>query len=169
VVRRGYSEASGINARGQIVGYSTTKTGPDARYLHAVMWDKGQITDLGTLSNDTWSMATAINARGQIVGVPSTSTGPDHAVMWDHGRITDLGTLSGDIESGASAINTRGQIVGYSDNMGLGHFTRCSGSARLGTCHTRRVMPTSRPSMEMGNIPRSIHHWTRSAIARYWR
>ena len=62
----GDSVANGINASGQIVGYSWTDQGP----AHVVMWTMtGGIVDLGSLDTRADSSATAINSAGDIVGV----------------------------------------------------------------------------------------------------
>ena len=42
------SWAQDINNRGQVVGYSETADGD----LHAFLWEKGVMTDLGTLGGD---------------------------------------------------------------------------------------------------------------------
>ena len=49
-------------------------------YSHAVMWSKGTITDLGTLSS-TQSAAYAINDNGQIVASGSNAQGQEHAFL----------------------------------------------------------------------------------------
>jgi probable HAF family extracellular repeat protein len=112
-----FSTASAINARGQVVGTSEL---PSFLSPHAVLWDKGNITDLGTLfeaSAAISSHASGINAAGQIVGVSVRAAG-GHAFLWHKGVMTDLGTLgSGDFgpnESSAHGINAAGQIVGSS-------------------------------------------------------
>jgi probable HAF family extracellular repeat protein len=99
--------AAGINAAGQIVGTSEVPGSP----VHAILWAKGQATDLGTLGEISWSsQGQDINAAGQIVGFAGTLEGL-HAVLWDHGAITDLGALGGP-QSRASGINASGQVVG---------------------------------------------------------
>jgi probable HAF family extracellular repeat protein len=66
----GDSAAAGINNNHQIVGASTDANG----ISHAVLWQNGTITDLGTLGGAS-SSANAINNNGQIVGMSATSTG----------------------------------------------------------------------------------------------
>ena len=58
------SSANAINDRGQVVGYSGTSNGLS---LHAFRWEKGKMTDLGTLGG-SYSSANAINERGDVVG-----------------------------------------------------------------------------------------------------
>ena len=62
------SEARGINARGQVAGYSSTTAG----WYRAFLWEKGTMTDLGVLGGG-FSTAYGINQRGQVVGVSSTA------------------------------------------------------------------------------------------------
>jgi probable HAF family extracellular repeat protein len=68
-----YSNALGINERGQVVGYSITAGGN----THACLFENGMVTDLGTLPGDNFSEATGITESGQIAG-NSTS----HAILW---------------------------------------------------------------------------------------
>lgn len=104
-----FSEAWGINDRGQIVGASTADGGPGT---HAVLWDKGSITDLGTLPGDSLSSAMAINNRGQIVGYSGDGV-TSRAFLWEDGTMIELPGQSD--RTFAYDINKRGQIVGTSD------------------------------------------------------
>lgn len=106
-----------INNRGQIVGSGTVTGGRE----HALLWQNGKVTDLGTLGGPT-SIALAINDRGQIVGNADTrkkarnGSWIAHAFLWQHGKMRDLGTLGGAYVAGSGAvdINERGQVVGSS-------------------------------------------------------
>lgn len=106
------SEARGINASGQVAGYSYTADGK----LHAFRYTDGPgMVDLGTLTRDKdgRSVAYDINDSGQVVGY--TSSG-----RWFRQRpfrytdgvgMVDLGTLGGS-QGWAMGINNLGDVVG---------------------------------------------------------
>lgn len=98
------TQAEAINAKGQVVGHSQTKNGT----WHAVLWEKGRITDLW---RSMPGYAIAVNEDAEIVGTVTGSS--DHAFLWEKGRTRGLGTLGGDAAY-ASAINGTGEIVGGS-------------------------------------------------------
>ena len=102
-----WSIASGINARGQVVGWSAIRASHD---IHAFLWQNGTMTDLGTLGGPS-SYAYGINERGQIVGVSQTADYVPRAALWDNGVISDFETLAGE-GSFAQAISDAGVIVG---------------------------------------------------------
>src|SRR5262249_20336724 len=116
------SVARGINLHGQAVGNSqpieTASIGHcpttplPVEEHHAVLWDNGGITDLGTLGG-VFGLAKGINDRTQVVGFSSLANGEEHAFYWSEGVMSDLGTLGGDF-SLANRINNRGQVVGLS-------------------------------------------------------
>jgi probable HAF family extracellular repeat protein len=106
------SYATGINASGQVVGYSGTAGGAQ----HAFLYSNGMMTDLGTLGGGS-SWATGINNGGEVAGY-STIAGTGqfpvvHAFLDSGGVMTDLGAL-GVGSSYASGVNANGQVVGYS-------------------------------------------------------
>jgi probable HAF family extracellular repeat protein len=111
----GQSEATAVNDRGQVVGYSQTAAGP----FHPFLWQHGTMTDLGVLvpGPDEFGTATDINNNGQVVGYSVVDQTEDqaivHAFLWRRGTLIDLGTLGGH-SSQASAINDRGEVVGWS-------------------------------------------------------
>ena len=116
-----FSQAFGINNKGAVVGYATL---PGDTILHAFVWRKGIITDLGTLAGTDpvpASGAYSINDNDEAVGFSETSE-PDPQntcgdslvclpVIWRDEAITPLPTLGG-ANGTASAINNRGQAVG---------------------------------------------------------
>jgi probable HAF family extracellular repeat protein len=113
----GHAFAFGLNNRGQVVGRASLSSGE----THAVLWDQGQLIDLGTLPGGTYSEAYAINDAGQVVGWSmtdqSTCTAFDgcwHAFLWENGTMIDLGGLDPRFQSYAYSINGRGQISGTS-------------------------------------------------------
>jgi probable HAF family extracellular repeat protein len=117
---RNNTSARGINAIGQVVGYSIGR---------AFLWTPtvpngttGTAIDLEGLpgGNDA-SFAFGVNASGQVVGFSNTDAG-DHAFLWTPnsangttGAMIDLGNLPGASGlSQAAAINDAGAVVGNS-------------------------------------------------------
>jgi probable HAF family extracellular repeat protein len=84
--------------------------------VHAFLWDRGVLTDLGALPGQlsTYSQAFAINDHGQVVGESGIRDSEGHPFVWSKGVMTDIGTLGGPTGS-AQAINNKGQVVGYAD------------------------------------------------------
>ncbi len=110
------SDANGVNNQGQIVGWSFGNQGYDCDegscYAHAILWENGTMTDLGTLGGDD-SIANGINDQRQVIGWSRNLDYDIHAFVWQNGTMTDLGTL-GHYYSEAYAINDHGQVVGSS-------------------------------------------------------
>jgi probable HAF family extracellular repeat protein len=74
----GFSEASGVNARGDVIGRSTVdRTGTSP--MHAVVWRDGRMIDLET--DGSQSSAADINDLGQIVGRTYRGSSLE-AVLW---------------------------------------------------------------------------------------
>lgn len=83
---------------------------------HAVLWDDGVVTDLGTAGGES-SEATGISLHGQVVGARTTGDGTTEAVLWEGGSATLLPPLPGGSYSSANAISPTGDIVvGESDD-----------------------------------------------------
>jgi probable HAF family extracellular repeat protein len=105
------SQATAINNRGQVVGYSTLAGEAITR---AFLWEDGVMTDLGSLGG-TFSRANAINNRGQAVGASEiTDNAARHAALFDRHGITDLGALPASLVGAAFGINNRDDIFGGS-------------------------------------------------------
>jgi probable HAF family extracellular repeat protein len=112
------SSAQGINASGQIVGFSDT-SGDQSR--HASVYSDGRMTDLGTLGGDR-SFAQGINTSGQIVGGSFVPNGYAHVFLYKDGRMTDV-SAPGTVGV-ATGINDAGQIVGYAGPSPFGAPSR---------------------------------------------
>ena len=132
------AQAFSINQSGQIAGISFTSSIPNPPTgippLHAVLWDRDKMIDLGTLGgtySGTGSCAfTAgpcigppwveegtllVNNRGQVAGT-SNLAGDQvfHPFLWQLGQMQDLGTLGGDNGTGLW-LTDQGEVVGQAD------------------------------------------------------
>jgi probable HAF family extracellular repeat protein len=74
-------------------------------YEHAVLWQNGMGTDLGTFGGPQASAA-AVHNLGQVVGWAQTGT-DDHGFLWSGGKLTDLG-----LNFFPAAINDHDAVVG---------------------------------------------------------
>jgi len=113
------STATGLNDRGQVVGYGEIE--PGTGVSHAFLWEKGRMRDLGSLGGER-SYARGINRHGDVVGSAEIAPDVEHAVLWKNRKIRDLGVLPGGGYSGATGINDRGEIVGLGDNVIANRF-----------------------------------------------
>ena len=118
----GFLTAGGVIVGGSENGLIDPLTGLPA--MEAVLWQNGQITNLGTFGGNG-SFAIGANDRGQVVGA-AANTVPDpfsiffgwgtqtRAFLWTQSQgLQDLGTLGGP-DAFAGNINDRGQIFGVS-------------------------------------------------------
>lgn len=148
--------ASGVNNRGQIIGWAENKVRdptcvpPQVLQFRAVIWGPrdSQIQELLPLHGDTSSAATAINNKGQVVGISGACDRAEgrrsgrHAVLWENGTGTDIGNLGGDTWNTPMAINQRSDVVGFASLPGNNHddpilhaflWTKRGGIRDLGT------------------------------------
>ncbi|MEO6872128.1 MAG: hypothetical protein ABI233_07900 [Chthoniobacterales bacterium] len=113
---KGYSFATDINHKGEVVGFSNDR---------AFLWKEGAgMIDLGTL-NGGYSEARGINDRGQVVGCSG-----GHAFLWsEHTGMRDLGTIDGQFTR-AYAINNAGMVVGDATGSAF-TWTEASGISKI--------------------------------------
>jgi probable HAF family extracellular repeat protein len=107
----GYSEASGINNAGTIVG-GTTFPSPDGGFK-AYTYGNGVLTDLGVTDGGYQSYAAAINNAGHAAGtaVLEPAGGAERPFFYSDGVMHDLGTFGGNYGHSWS-INNHDQVVG---------------------------------------------------------
>lgn len=124
--------ATGVNNRGQVVGWAETKVHdptcnkPQVLQFRAVMWEpkEREVTQLHPLLGDSTSAATAINEKGQVIGISGKCDvavgefSAAHAVLWEHGHVKNIGNLGGVAWNTPMAINGAGDVVGFSDPSG---------------------------------------------------
>lgn len=108
-----HSFGLGVNANGEVVGYSHI-AGSEDEY-HAFLYSGGVMQDLGTFGG-TLSRASGINASGQVVGWAYGADEDLRPFLYSGGVMMNLNTLlvpdSGWTLWEATAINDAGQIVG---------------------------------------------------------
>jgi probable HAF family extracellular repeat protein len=108
------SSATGINARGQVVGTLDVLSPEvlDSPY-RAFLYSGGRMTVLGLLPGWHASEANGINAAGQVVGDDMRGVFAQQAFLYDSatGKMTALPTPPG-MNSLARAVNARGDVIG---------------------------------------------------------
>lgn len=121
--------ATGVNSRGQVVGWAETAVhdptcnAPQVLQFRAVLWQpqRGTKRQLPPFPGDSTSAATAINQQGQVVGISGACDvavgrkSATHAVLWDGSAVIDLGSLGGNYWRTPMAINDAGLVVGFTN------------------------------------------------------
>src|SRR5215471_12702871 len=116
--------ATAINNSGQVVGISGICDQAVGRYSakHAVLWDNGNVIDIGNLGVELWNTPMALNQHGNIVGFLGTDpTDLDgnflRGFFWSKKEgIREIAPLPlpGHISNQANGVNEQGQVVGFS-------------------------------------------------------
>jgi probable HAF family extracellular repeat protein len=105
------SEATGINAAGVVIGWSSARIAQ-----RAFVWQDEKMRALPGFGGFT--QANAIAGDGDIAGEGlNVHRTHHHAILWRDGKLVDLGTLGG-LVSAAEALNDHGQVVGNSTTAG---------------------------------------------------
>lgn len=127
------SEATALNAAGDVAGWMQGTTGERAFLLAA-----GQVTVIDPPTGSLYTRATGVSTAGEVVG--NTWGAPaadgsirDRAFYYAAGSVVELPTLSGNSEANAiTTINGATTVIGYSvDASGAQHavvWTNSSGS-----------------------------------------
>jgi probable HAF family extracellular repeat protein len=138
---------SGLNNRGDVVGYAENNTkdpacgAPQLLQFKPAVWANGTARELPTFPGDLEGSAFGINDNGQIAGssgncVAFSVTGQVylqslHALLWENGETIDLGNLGGTGLLGggnsANAVNGLGWVAGNSDLAGDANTTTTHG------------------------------------------
>jgi probable HAF family extracellular repeat protein len=104
---------NGINASGQVAGYSQNGSGTYRAFLS----NGNTLTDIGDLGGGS-AVGYAINDLGQVVGAAYTADGSVHPFLYSNGHMTDLGTLGSPAGNSwwnsATGINKSGAVTGTS-------------------------------------------------------
>jgi uncharacterized membrane protein len=114
--------AIAINDHGQVAGASgvcSTFNVINGLYLspvHALLWDHGKVTNLGSLGGNFGNQAHGMNNRGQVTGVSDLAgDAVFHGFVWSQSTgMQDIPPLPGDTYSVALAINDPGVATGVS-------------------------------------------------------
>ncbi|MCH8259924.1 MAG: hypothetical protein IIC46_06930, partial [Planctomycetes bacterium] len=105
-----WSEAHGINARGQITGFwGNNLIGP----WQAFIWDNGEMIDIGPSLGEADSRALGINDNGAITGWWRRKDGGERiAFVWEDGKVNSLGPIPDGFSSEGWSLNCHLDVVG---------------------------------------------------------
>ena len=114
--------AIAINDHGQVAGASgvcSSYNVVNGLYLspvHALLWDHGKVTNLGSLGGNFGNQAHGMNNRGQVVGASDLAgDAVFHGFVWSKSSgMQDVPPIPGDTFSVALGINDPGVVTGVS-------------------------------------------------------
>lgn len=115
-----YTQALGVNDRGEIVGEGNVMPSPYLMEQHAFLWRGGAFTDLGP------GTAVDINNCGLVAGNEEGDFGMGFPWVWQNGVRTSLPGLAGEpIAYGARVLglNNAGDLVGHAPASVPGTFS----------------------------------------------
>jgi hypothetical protein len=144
-----FTNATGINARGQIVGRWTDASGNARGYLRT---PDGKITSFDPLDPCAISRLPAaphgINDAGDIVGRCFDSAGNEHGYLMGTDGAFAIIDVDGALTTDAWMVNNAGEIVGdYSDSNGVVHGYRRSADGQFTTISVPGMATTSARSI----------------------
>jgi len=103
------SFATGINASGQVAGYSTSST----NVAHAWRYTSGVgLVDLGSFGGAD-NRAAGINNAGQVTGYSTDTNGGAHGFVFSGGVLTDIGGTASGSAVFPQHINLAGKVGGF--------------------------------------------------------
>jgi probable HAF family extracellular repeat protein len=118
-----------VNDAGQVIGFSTISTEPDALGFfgfptHTFIWENDVKRDIGTLGGADAFPATSCSGqpRNVVVGMSSINSIPNPSsglptvdyFLWKDGKMTDLGNLGGTMTGFTGCANHQDQVIGIS-------------------------------------------------------
>jgi probable HAF family extracellular repeat protein len=112
------SAATAINDLGQVIGISgiCENAVGDQSATHALLWENGQVINLGNLGSQVWNTPVSLNNHGQVVGFANNTQNNPQGFLWTRAKgIEPLPFIGDDNQGVAYDINELGQIVGISD------------------------------------------------------
>jgi probable HAF family extracellular repeat protein len=109
----GVASPTAINNRGQVVGTAITPS--SATIAHAVLWDHGEITDLGVLPGDSLSSGGFITESGKVAGMSYNDRfAGGHPFLWRSGVLLPMSPtyLTDPLLFQLVGVNQRGTAAG---------------------------------------------------------